>query len=83
MSGAVEQWSSGAVTTFLNRGDREVLEAILRESESEIDRHRAEILLGFEDGKSMREIAEQVDSTVQRVLYWRREYLKLGMGVFE
>jgi hypothetical protein len=56
---------------------------MLRDSESENDRLRAEILLGFEEGKSMREIADETDTPVQRVLYWRREYLKSGMALFE
>lgn len=68
---------------FLKAGDQQRLEEIVDTAETDIDRRRAEILLAFEAGKSMREIAEQVDAPVQRVLYWRREYLKRGMGLFE
>lgn len=64
-------------------GDKQRLEEIVESGESDIDRHRAEILLAFEAGKSMREIAEQIDAPVQRVLYWRREYLKQGLGLFD
>ena len=71
------------MTSFLNPGDKERLTQILVESEEEIDRHRAAILIGFEEGKSMREIAEEVEAPVQRVLFWRREYLKLGMDLFD
>ena len=68
---------------FLMPGDKQRLEEIVESGESDIDRRRAEILLAFEAGKSMREIAEQIDSPVQRVLYWRREYLKQGLGLFD
>ena len=71
------------MTSFLKPGDRERLSKILRESDSDIDRHRAAILLGFDEGKSMHEISEKLDTPVHRVLYWRREYLKLGMAIFE
>ncbi len=68
---------------FLTPGDKQRLEQIVDAAESDIDRRRAEILLAFEAGKSMREIAEQIDAPVQRVLHWRREYLKRGLGLFE
>ncbi len=67
---------------FLTSGDKERLEEIADAAASVTDRRRAEILLAFEAGKSMREIAEQIDAPVQRVLYWRREYLKRGLGLF-
>ena len=70
-------------TSFLRPGDEAQLRQILRESESDADRHRASILLAFEAGKSMREVAEEFETPVQRVLYWRREYLKQGMALFE
>lgn len=68
--------------TFLRPGDQQRLTEILASSESEIDRHRARILLAFEEGMSMREIAAEVDAPVHRVLYWRREYLKRGLELF-
>ena len=68
---------------FLSEGDEERLRTILETSDSEIDRKRAEILLGFEEGLSMRTVAERVDAPVQRVLYWRREYLKRGLSLFD
>ena len=69
--------------SFLKPGDKQRLDEIVETAESDIDRRRAEILLGFEAGNSMREIAEQIGVSVQRVLYWRREYLKQGLGLFE
>ncbi len=67
---------------FLKPGDKQRLEEIVEAAESDNDRRRAAILLGFESGMSMREIAEKIDAPVQRVLYWRREYLKRGLGLF-
>jgi transposase len=71
------------MSSFLNPGDKQRLEEIIESAESEIDRRRAEILLAFEAGMSMREVSAKVDVPVQRVLYWRREYLKRGLGLFE
>ena len=68
---------------FLEAGDKQRLDEIADTAELDIDRRRAEILLGFEAGKSMREIANEMDIPVQRVLYWRREYLKRGLALFE
>lgn len=68
---------------FLTSGDRARLQEIAEGAENDVDRKRAEILLGFDDGKSMRDIAGEVGASVQRVLFWRREFLKRGLDVFE
>jgi len=70
-------------SSFLKPGDKQRLVEILEAAKSDIDRRRAEILLAFEAGESMREIAERIDAPVQRVLYWRREYLKRGLSLFD
>lgn len=68
---------------FLKADDRLQLQEIVDGAANDVDRKRAEILLGFDDGKSMREIADEVGASVQRVLFWRREFLKRGLGIFE
>ena len=42
---------------------------------------RVEILILYESGLKTAEIAEKVDLSPGRVLYWRREYLKKGLEV--
>ena len=68
---------------FLLEGDEARLREIVANAESETDRLRAEILLAFEAGMSMRDVSEKVGIPVQRVLFWRREYLKQGLSLFD
>jgi hypothetical protein len=67
---------------FLKPGDRERLEQIRTDASTESVQLRAEILLDLDAGRSAAEIAAQRTSTVQRVLHWRREYLKEGLRMF-
>ena len=68
---------------LLRPEDRIRVDAIAAEGETAGDRTRARILADFDDGLSMREVAERADTSVQRVLHWRREYLKGGLAMFE
>ncbi|HEY62041.1 MAG TPA: CHAD domain-containing protein [Anaerolineae bacterium] len=59
--------------------------AILKEylnSAEAADRRKANILLAFMSGSNARKIAEDVELSVSRVYYWRREYLKHGLDIF-
>lgn len=46
-------------------------------------RRRALILLGYNSGANTREVAEEVKMSLSRVRYWRRQYWKKGMAIFE
>ncbi len=67
---------------FLKPGDDEKLKDLLATTKSAADRKRARILLDIEAGLSAREISAKTDAPVHRVLHWRREYLKRGLGLF-
>ena len=75
--------NESGMTTFLQPGDRETLKEIVATSTSDTRRKRAQLLLDIESGLSIREIAEKMGSPVQRVVYWRREYLKRGLSLFD
>ncbi|RPI84049.1 MAG: CHAD domain-containing protein, partial [Chloroflexi bacterium] len=46
-------------------------------------RRRALILLGYNSGANTREVAQEVKMSLSRVRYWRRQYWKKGMAIFE
>ncbi len=69
--------------TFLEPGDQDRLELLVLSTGSSSIRLRARLLLKFEEGLGARDIAKQFDAPVNRVLHWRRTYLKLGLAMFD
>lgn len=70
------------MTAFLNPDDLDTISKLAKSDASETLQKRAQLLLGYEEGLKTAEIAEQVDLSPGRVLYWRRRYLRDGMDVF-
>lgn len=70
------------MTEFLKPDDVHVLEQLANSEQSETIQKRARLLLAYEAGKKTADIAEDVDLSPGRVLYWRRRYLKEGLGAF-
>ena len=70
------------MTLFLKADDLPVIEKLAASDPSETIRKRVRLLLLYEAGMKTAEIAEKVKLSPGRVLYWRRRYLKDGLGVF-
>ena len=70
------------MTTFLKADDLSVIEKLAASDPNETIRKRVRLLLLYEAGMKTAEIAEKVKLSPGRVLYWRRRYLKDGLGVF-
>lgn len=70
------------MTAFLNPDDLPVIQKLAASDGNETIQKRGRLLLLYEAGKKTAEIAEEVDLSPGRVLYWRRQYLKDGLGVF-
>lgn len=70
------------MTVFLKPDDVPVIERLAASDSTETIRKRVHLLLLYEAGMKTAEIAEKVDLSPGRVLYWRRRYLKDGLGVF-
>jgi hypothetical protein len=70
------------MTIFIQPEHLPVIERLAASDPSETIRKRVRLLLLYEAGMKASEIAEKVDLSPGRVLYWRRQYLKDGLGVF-
>lgn len=70
------------MTAFLKPDDLTLIERLAASGATDTIGKRARLLLLYEEGIKTAEIAEKVDLSPGRVLYWRRRYLKDGMGVF-
>ncbi len=70
------------MTEFLKPDDVHVLEQLAASEQSETIQKRALLLLAYEAGKKTADIAEEVELSPGRVLYWRRRYLKEGLAAF-
>lgn len=70
------------MTVFIKPDDLPVIEKLAASDPSQTIRKRVRLLLLYEAGMKTAEIAGKVDLSPGRVLYWRRQYLKDGLGVF-
>ncbi len=68
--------------TRLTPEQRQSLARLARSSADRHVRRRATLLLAYADGKTSREVAEEVGLSMSRVQYWRRMFLRKGMAIF-
>jgi transposase-like protein len=70
------------MTLFIKPDDLPVIETLAASKPPETIRKRVRLMLLYEAGMKTDEIARKVKLSPGRVLYWRRRYLRDGLGAF-